>query len=170
MPRGNDAAAARRDLDTQYGGNANAEDLIEAHDANHDAELQRALSKPVDQEATNKLDLDKIDPDIKGSTVLAAAVRAGQLVVVEETKDGVLHKSLDASYSGAGSRRNPAARPDDGADDDDDTDAAPESVSVPKIKEKLDELQITVPSDVRTKAALWALVPEEGRAELVAAN
>lgn len=45
-------------------------------------------------------------------------------------------------------------------------DAAPDDVTVPVIRAKVDELKIDVPRDVRTKDRLWALLPADAQDEL----
>lgn len=194
MPRGNDPTASR-DVVAQYGeGHGNAEDLIRAHDDRLDAELNKALLKPVDPAATEALDLDSIKPRY-GGTIMNAVVRGGRLVVVEDVKGhyekwhddppgggskrGGRRSSVDA---GAEDRKQAAARAQaeanadpgndggtgaaGGSPDDDDGDEAPEGVTVPMIREKLDARGITPERDVRRKDDLWALLPEDAQAEL----
>lgn len=100
-PRGgNDREGAIADIESQYGpGHQSAADLLDAHDASYDMELQRALSKQVDEPATAALDLSSIRPAYDG-TVQSAAIRGGRMVVVEETPDGRLvkwHKDVPAA-------------------------------------------------------------------------
>lgn len=193
MPRGNDPTASR-DIAAQYGeGHGNAEDLIRAHDDRLDAELNKALLKPVDPVATEALDLDSIKPKY-GGTIMNAVIRGGRMVVVEDV-DGHYEKwhadppggskrskrgNVD---SGAEARKQAAARAqaeenadpgndggtgDDGSGDgdDDDNGEAPEGVTVPMIREKLDARGITPERDVRRKDDLWALLPEDAQDEL----
>lgn len=97
MARGNDAAAARRDLDSQYGeGHQSAEDLIASHDAALDPIRIAALNKPVDAVATEAVDPGDINPQF-GGVVIAYAVRGGVLIVVEDV-NGDYRKWHDADH------------------------------------------------------------------------
>ena len=98
MARGNDAAEARRDLDSQYGEHESAESLIQAHDDSLDHLLIAALNKPVDEAATAAIDEDDIEPRF-GGEIVAHAVRGGMLVVVERV-GGQLRKWGDADHAG----------------------------------------------------------------------
>jgi hypothetical protein len=191
VPRGNDPTASR-DIAAQYGeGHGNAEDLIRAHDDHLDAELNKALLKPVDPAATDALDLDSIKPKY-GGTIMNAVIRGGRMVVVED-KDGHYLKwhddppggkkrsgsgKVDAGAEGrkqAAARSQAEADADPGNDggtgaaggspDDDDGDA-PEGVTVPMIREKLDARGIVPDREVRRKDDLWALLPADAQNEL----
>lgn len=176
LDRGNDSENARRDLAGQYGEHANAEDLINAQDGKFDVELDKALNKPVDPDLTRALDVDSIDSKFDGGIVRSAAVRGGRLVVVEE-HEGTL-KKWSEPYGGGNSGAKQAAKQaaagvgaggGAGVAGGSTPDAAPEAVKVDAMREKLEELQIAVPSDTRKKDDIWALVPQEARDQLVAA-
>ena len=79
----------------QYGIHPNAEALLAAHRASFDPALEAALLKPVDQEATDELDLSEIEP-AQGGKVTAAAVRGGVIVYVAEGEDGRSYKAVQA--------------------------------------------------------------------------
>lgn len=157
MARGNDSESARRDLASQYGEHASAEGLILEHDSNLDPVRIAALNKPVDAEATKALDMDSIEPRL-GGEVKAAAVRGGVLIVVEETPRGTFEKWHDADYL-----KNTKSKPEP-----DDDDKAPQGVKSEDIQKKLADLGIDK-GDATNKDGFWALLPENARAELVAA-
>lgn len=164
MARGNDSESARRDLDasgmtsSQWGGFANAEDLIAAQHEKYDAELNAALNKPVDVDATAALDLDDIEPQYDDGEIKDAAVRGGRLVVVEEV-NGRLVKWSEPHGPQRGSA--PArAKSEQGSAGE-----APSGVTVPTIQAKLDELNIDADGKTR-KDDLWGLLPEDERAKL----
>lgn len=179
MARGNDSEAARRELDSQYGEHATAEDLIRAHDQRHDPILDAALNKPVDPHATAALDVDALKPQTDGGTIQSAAVRGGVLVVVEEREDGSHLKWYDADHlkgnSAARSARDTAARSvadvvpappgADQAQTPGDDLSEPGTVKSDAIQAKLTELGIDK-GDATNKDAYWALLPEGARKEL----
>lgn len=220
MARGNDADAARRDLDSQYGeGHQSAEDLIAAHDEALDPVRIAALNKPVDAVATQELDPEDIKPQY-GGVIIAFAVRGGVLIVVEDV-DGDYKKwhDADSKLLGKNAQAKQAARqaaasqgvpeaqpaqatapavpaatpertgafeptpqidttqppvvPEPGADGqpvpDGQAQVAPKNVTVGDIDDKLAELGIDVPSDVRNKDPKWALLPQSAQDELKAA-
>jgi hypothetical protein len=93
MPRGNDPDA-ERDFKREYGDQGNAEKLIQAHRASFSADLLAAQRKPVDNRATEALDLSSLSGP-NGETILSAAVRGGKVIGVwldedETHKTGIL--------------------------------------------------------------------------------
>jgi hypothetical protein len=95
MARGNDAAAATTELQTQYGTAPNAEELISQHRAAQDPLLHRASLSPIDQGATNALDLSSLEVG-EGETVMAAAVRAGTVIaVIEDARGNLVKRRMD---------------------------------------------------------------------------
>lgn len=189
---GNDSEAARKDLDKQYGDHASAEDLIRAHDEAVDAGLQAALSKPVDPVATEALDYESIKPRYKDGEVVAACVRGGYLVVVEEAfgqhlKWGEPHeggtararqagRQASASVGGdpdkpggapeaKGSTGGAPASPPNAPDAGADLEEAPQNVTSQKIQDRLAELQIDVGDSTR-KQQFWDLLPENEQVAL----
>lgn len=184
MPRGNDSENASRELQasgmtsSQWGGFANAEELIASQHAAFDPELNAALGKAVDEHATAKLDLNSIKVQTKGGVAVDAAVRGGRLVVVEEDSNGRLVKWSEPHGEQRGSAPARAkaqqSRPPEGqglnggpddSNEDKDSDEAPSGVTVPVIREKLAELKIEE-GDATLKNDLWALLPEDARAQL----
>lgn len=190
MPRGNDPTASR-DLANQYGeGHGNAEDLIRAHDDRLDVELNNALLKPIDPAATDALDLRSIKPKY-GGKIMNAVIRGGRMVVVEDVKGhyekwhddppGGKRSGGGKVDSGAQARKDAAVRSQAEQDADpgndggtgaaggssDDEGDAPEGVTVPQIREKLDARGITPDREVRRKDDLWALLPPDAQNELV---
>lgn len=97
MPRGNDTQA-HAEFAGQYGGFRNAEDLIEAHHAAMSPAVKTATLKARDDEASDTLDLSKIQPS-HGGVVLSASVRGGQILYAAEGSDGRVYKDV-APYTG----------------------------------------------------------------------
>lgn len=190
---GNDSEAARRDLDQQYGEHASAEDLIRAHDQTLDGKMQAALQKPVDPVATDALDIDDIDPKF-GGEIQAAAVRGGQVIVVEDVNGRLVKWSQDhasapkaksaarqASASvggnpeadgGAPEGKGPGGGQASGApaqgnsnDDDAEENQAPQNVTSQAIQDRLAALGIDVGSSTR-KQQFWDLLPDSEQAAL----
>jgi hypothetical protein len=89
MPRGNDAEAAAAEFAAKVGEHANAEDLITAHRASIDRDVARASLAPIDQGATDALDLEALKV-AKGERVIAAAVRGGIVIGVVEDENGTV--------------------------------------------------------------------------------
>lgn len=87
MARGNDAENAAKELRTQYGDAQNAEELIKARNATRDPDVARASLRPIDQGATDALDLEKLKVG-KGERIVAASVRGGVVIAVVEDEDG----------------------------------------------------------------------------------
>lgn len=109
MARGNDAAAARRDLDSQYGAdNQHAEDLIRAHDDSLDPVRQAAQHKAIDALATEEFNPGSIKPR-NGGEIVSYAIRGGVLFVTEEAH-GTLIKWHDADAVKSGSAARGHAR------------------------------------------------------------
>lgn len=122
MPRGNDAQTAAHELADRFGSGAgNAEELIVAHDAARPRELVAASMKPLDEEATAELELDKLKGP-NGEPVVSASVRGGEVIVAYEDEDGRLHKALPSLYEekkSRSSRSKSKAKADDASDDAD---------------------------------------------------
>ena len=104
MPRGNDEEgqkSALHELGDQFGqGVGNAEVLIAANVEQNDPDLQTVSRFPVDQDATDELDLDSLEgPD--GELVVDAVVRrqgrSSGTIVAYQSDDGRLHKKLTES-------------------------------------------------------------------------
>lgn len=93
MARGNDAEAAERELKEQYGGAPNAEEMIRTHRASQDPRMHRASLSPIDQGATNALDLSGLKVG-KGERVMSASVRGGYVIAVVEDERGNYMKRL----------------------------------------------------------------------------
>lgn len=94
MPRGNDSEAAASELADRFGqGAGNAEELIQAHDRERSRELVAASMKEVDAEATEELDISKLEGP-NGEEVLSASVRGGAIVGVYEDENGRTHKRI----------------------------------------------------------------------------
>lgn len=89
MPRGNDSEAAAAEFAAKVGEHANAEDLIAAHRASIDRDVARASLSPIDQGATDALDLESLRV-AKGERVIAAAVRGGIVIAVVEDENGTV--------------------------------------------------------------------------------
>lgn len=95
MARGNDAEAASVELRQTLDGEApSADDLIKAHAATIDKDVQRASLIRADEEASAAIDLSTIKPRAEGDVVVAAAVRGGQIVYVAEEPDGRTYKGV----------------------------------------------------------------------------
>lgn len=97
MARGNDAAAAAAEFRGQYGLTGNAEDLIQANRSAYPAELRAASLLPVNEPATNELDLEGLGGKLDigdESRVLDAAVRGDQVIAVVETQSGHIYKQV----------------------------------------------------------------------------
>lgn len=100
----NDSVAARRELraDGQYGGYANAEELIRGHYASVSPEVRAALRKKVNEEATKEARLDNVGDDIevpKGGTLVDWAIRGDReenqvISFVWEDEIGVWHRGV----------------------------------------------------------------------------
>lgn len=102
MARGNDAAAARRDLDSQYGADhQSAEDLIRAHDETLDPIRIAAQNKAIDAEATEAL---SVPSPRFGGEVVSYAIRGGVLLVVEDV-DGRYVKWHDDEAVKSGAKK-----------------------------------------------------------------
>jgi hypothetical protein len=96
MARGNDAAAATADLQSQYGDAPNAEELITMHRQQQDPLLHRASLTNIDQGATNALDLSGLEVG-EGETVVAAAVRGAYVIaVIEDARGNYVKRRMDA--------------------------------------------------------------------------
>lgn len=111
------------------------------------------------------------DPDfVKGSAVRQATRQAAASVGGDPKKQGGAPEARGVT-GGTPPDSTSGATQQSGADGTsrgpvDTGDKAPEKVTVPVIKDKLDALQIQPASDVRTKDALWALLPADSKKEL----
>jgi hypothetical protein len=93
MPRGNDSAAAGKELSARLGGlEPNAEKLIEANAARWPAELRTANNRQVNEAATKALDEAWVEEVVEPDRLLAYAVRGEYLVTVSEDRDGATNK------------------------------------------------------------------------------
>lgn len=98
MPRGNDPDA-RRDFLERHGTlnpdlpTTNAEELIRAHSVSQSRAVAKASLLPVNNTATDELDLDSLD-DKAGGHVVAAAVRGNAVVCVVEDETGRTYKTV----------------------------------------------------------------------------
>lgn len=110
MARGNDAQAAAAEFRGQYGTSGNAEDLIQANRAAFSADLRSAALIERNEDASNKLDLSKVQGEVEGGTVLDAAVHGDKVIAVVETESGHTYKQVlaHASVGGPKSSRSSA--------------------------------------------------------------
>lgn len=95
MPRGNDPAALSR-LADEYGSNAgNADALIQANASRFSREMRAAGLLPVNEEATEALDVSKLAAaiDADGGQIISHAVRGEYATAVLESADGVIWKT-----------------------------------------------------------------------------
>lgn len=89
MPRGNDKSAEP----ATEGGEMNAEQLIATVEAARDPEVEVALMKPLDEEATAALDLSTLSGP-NGEPAINAGVRGGVTVMVYEDSTGRFQKCI----------------------------------------------------------------------------
>lgn len=118
MPRGNDAAAALKDLADKFGkGVGNAEQLIEANLKMYSQELRRAEILPRDDEATAEVrkDLSKLKGP-NGEPVMDAAVRGGTTVIVYQDEDG-RHRLATTEDEPAEQKAKPKGKANSDSDD-----------------------------------------------------
>jgi len=95
MPRGNDPAALSR-LADEYGSNAgNADVLIQANAARFTRELRAAGLLPVDEAATEALDVSKLAVAVgaDGGQVISYTVRGNYATAVIESATGAIRKT-----------------------------------------------------------------------------
>jgi hypothetical protein len=93
MPRGNDSAAAGKELSARLGGmRLNAEEMIERNAARWPAALRAANGRPVDWDATEALSDEVAERAVAPDSVLSYAVRGEYLVVVSDDRDGFTTK------------------------------------------------------------------------------
>lgn len=93
MPRGNDAAAAGRELEARLGVPLNAEAHIKTDGAKWPAELRVANKMQINEQATEALD-ESVAQNAVGEDreVLGYAVRSKYLVVISADAEGVALK------------------------------------------------------------------------------
>lgn len=111
MPRGNDSIDAARELSERFKTTGNAEDLIAAQRAKRSRTVRNASLRPVDEEATAKLDYDKVAEAGEASgEIIDAKVRDGFVVFIEMFPDGRTRKGAYALEDSAAERRQRRAR------------------------------------------------------------
>lgn len=128
MPRGNDEEgqqSALHDLADDFGqGVGSAEDLILGNAAQREPDLVTVSSFPVDQEATNELDLDKLaegDEYVLDAVVRRSGRSSGTIVVFEDEGGRAQKRLADSSLperkggqeDEEGTRRSTQAKSDD---------------------------------------------------------
>lgn len=125
MPRGNDSQAALVDLQGQYSGGGNAEEMIRSQKLSITPELRAALLSPRDEEATKELlandGLDKASKKVDDGEVIALAVRGRYVLAVVEVESGRVYKEVfaaeDFGINPERSARKAASHPSDLDDD-----------------------------------------------------
>jgi hypothetical protein len=91
MPRGNDVADARKELEDAGYGALIADDLLAAHAEKYPAELIAAQRHKTDPSV--EIDLASVKVP-KGQEVVSAAKKGDKVVYVALDKDGVAHKGV----------------------------------------------------------------------------